>query len=121
MSIPTNLPSERQVAGLEFLKWALTKDNQNAYTLGGAIPVRQDTYEELSADPQIGWWMKAFADSTPFIRPMPRLAEAPQMFEIIDRRTVQALIGELTAEDAMAEAAAEVQAVLVDGGYPIQE
>jgi multiple sugar transport system substrate-binding protein len=121
MGIPTNLPAERQAAGLEFLKWALTKDNQNAYALAGAIPVRQDTYEELSDDPELGWWASAFAASTPFIVGQPRLPEAPQMFEVLDRITVQALIGDMTPEEAMTQAAAEVRGILEDGGYEIAD
>lgn len=119
MGIPTNLPDERKSAALTFLEWALRPENQIAYTLAGAIPVRQDTYEELSDDPDFGWWTRGFAESTPFIVGQPRLPEAPQMFEVIDRRTVQALIGDLSPEDAMAEAAAEIQGILEDGGYDI--
>jgi multiple sugar transport system substrate-binding protein len=120
MGIPTNLPSERQQAGLTFLQWALTKEAQLAYTQAGAIPVRQDVYEELSDDEEIGWWMGAVAESTPYIKPQPRIPEAPQCFEVIARRTVQALIGEMSAEDAMAEAAAEVYGILEEGGYEVR-
>jgi multiple sugar transport system substrate-binding protein len=117
MSIPRNIPSERQTSALEFLKWALTNENQVFYTQAGAIPVRQDTYEQLADDPQVGWWAKAMAESTPYIKAQPRLVETAQLVEIIDRRVVQALIGELTPEDAMMEAAKEVETILENGEY----
>jgi multiple sugar transport system substrate-binding protein len=117
MSIPRNVPPERQRAALEFLKWALTDENQQFYTRAGAIPVRQDTYEALADDPDIGWWASAMAASTPYIRAQPRLVETAQLVEIIDRRVVQALIGELTPEEAMAEGAREVETILRNGNY----
>jgi len=120
MGIPTNIPSERQVAALTFLKWALTKEAQLAYTRAGAIPVRQDVYEELSQDPDYSWWTQAMADSTPYIVGQNRLPEAPQFFEVIDRRTVQALVGELSPEEAMQGAAQEVHTILETGGYKVK-
>lgn len=120
MSIPTNVPAERQQAALTFLKWALTKDAQLYYTRAGAIPVRQDVYEELATDPELGWWTGAMAESTPYIVGQNRLPEAPQFFEVLDRRTVQALISELTPEDAMMEAAREVHTILTQAGYSVR-
>ena len=121
MSIPTNLPAERQQAALTFLKWALSKEAQIYYSQAGAIPVRQDVYEELSDDPALGWWMSAVAESTPYIVGQVRLAEAPQFFEVLDRRTVEALIGELSPEDAMMEAAREVHTILQQSGYNVRD
>jgi len=119
MGIPHNLPTERQQAALTFLKWALTKDAQVYYAQSGAIPVRQDVYEELADDPDLGWWMKAMGDSTPYIKPQPRLPETPQIIEVVDRRLGQILIEELTVEEGLAEAAQEIYDILVEGGYDV--
>lgn len=116
MGIPSNVPAERQQAALTFLKWALTKKTQLEYTKAGAIPVRQDVYQELSADPKF-WWTKAMADSTQYIKAQPRLVETAQLVEIIDRRVVEALTGKQTPENALKEAAKEVEAILKAGGY----
>lgn len=118
--IPHNLPVERKQAALAFLKWALSKDAQLFYAQSGAIPVRQDVYEEMSSDPEQGWWMKAMADSTPFIRAQPRLAETPQIIEVIDRRLKQALISEITPEQALLEASKEIHKILTDAGYKVK-
>ncbi|MCL4239594.1 MAG: extracellular solute-binding protein [Anaerolineae bacterium] len=120
MGIPHNLSDVRKASALAFLEWALTKDAQLYYAQSGAIPVRQDVYEALSEDPKLGWWMKAMGESTPFIKAQPRLAETPQIVEVIDRRTTQALIDELTPEEAMAEAAKEIHQILVSGGYTVK-
>ena len=120
MGIPHNLPDERKQAALTFMTWALSKDAQMFYAQAGAIPVRQDVYEEMSSDPTRGCWMKAMADSTPFIHAQPRLAETPQIIEVIDRRLKQALISEITPEQALAEAAKEIYKILTDAGYKVK-
>jgi multiple sugar transport system substrate-binding protein len=120
MGIPHNLPMERKKAALAFLDWALTKDAQMAYAKAGAIPVRQDVYDELANDPKLGWWMQAMAKSTPYIKAQPRLKETPQIVEVIDRRTSEAIIDQLSPEDALWEAAQEIHKILVDGGYNVK-
>ncbi|MDY7042349.1 MAG: extracellular solute-binding protein [Chloroflexota bacterium] len=120
MGIPHNLPIERKQAALAFLNWALSKEAQLFYAQSGAIPVRQDVYEELADDPKLGWWMKAMADSTPYIYAQPRLAETPQIVEVVNRRLQQAVIEEISAEDALWEAAQEIHKILEDGGYKVK-
>jgi multiple sugar transport system substrate-binding protein len=120
MGIPHNLPPERQKAALAFLEWALTKDAQIFYAKSGAIPVRQDVYEELADDPDLGWWMKAMGDSTPYIKAQPRLLETPQIVEVVNRRLGQIVIDELTVEEGLAEASQEIYDILVEGGYDVK-
>lgn len=120
MSVPHNLPDERKQAALAFLNWALSKDAQLFYAQSGAIPVRQDVYEEMANDPKKGWWMQAMADSTPFIHAQPRLAETPQIIEVLDRRLKQALISEITPEQALSEGAKEIYKILSDAGYKVK-
>ena len=120
MGIPHNLPMERKQAALAFLEWALTKEAQLAYAKAGAIPVRQDVYDELANDPKLGWWMQGMAKSTPYIKAQPRLKETPQIVEVIDRRASEAIIDQLSPEDALWEAAQEIHKILVDGGYKVK-
>lgn len=120
MGIPHNLPDERKQAALAFLNWALTKDAQLFYAQSGAIPVRQDVYEEMANDPKLGWWMKAMADSTRFIHAQPRITETPQIIEVLDRRLSQALISEITPEQALLEGAREIHKILTDAGYKVK-
>ncbi|MEO0563192.1 MAG: extracellular solute-binding protein, partial [Chloroflexota bacterium] len=120
MSHPSNLPLERQQAGLEFVKWLTTKENQVAYTLAGAIPVRQDAYEELSTDEQVGWWTGAFAESTPFIKPETRLPETPVIRDSVSTRMAQAYVDEISADEAVELMASEIRAIMEDAGYSLE-
>lgn len=119
MGIPANLPAERQRAALAFLEWALTMEAQLYYAESGAIPVRQDVFEELGQRPGFEW-MAAMSASTPFIKAQPRLPETPQILEVLNRRAGEALIGELGPEEAMREAAREIHAILEKAGYPLK-
>lgn len=119
MGIPENLPDERKEAALEFLRYALTKDAQMHYARSGAIPVRQDVYEELGQEEGFRW-MQAMADSTPYIRAQPRVAEAPQIIEVINRYASEALLEQMSPEDALQQAAEEVHAILVNAGHSVR-
>ena len=119
MCHPANLPDERAAAGLEFVKWLTTKDNQLAYAKAGAIPVRQDTYEELATDEVVGWWTSAFAESTPFLHPETRLPETPLIRDSVTTRMAQAYVDEISAEEAVSLMASEIRTVMEDAGYSV--
>jgi multiple sugar transport system substrate-binding protein len=119
MCHPDNLPAERAAAGLEFVKWLTTKDNQFAYAKAGAIPVRQDTYEELATDEVVGWWTSAFAESTSFLHPETRLPETPLIRESVSTRLAQTYVDEISAEEAVALMASEIRTVMEDAGYTV--
>lgn len=119
MCHPNNLPVERAAAGLEFVKWLTTKDNQLAYAKAGAIPVRQDTYEELATDEVVGWWTSAFAESTPFLHPETRLPETPLIRDSVATRMAQAYVDEISAEEAVSLMASEIRTVMEDAGYSV--
>lgn len=119
MSLPANIGQTRQEAGLTFLKWATQAEQQVAYALAGAIPVRQDTYEELSTHETLGWWTSAFAESTPFIRALPRIPETPEFRSSVNLRMAQAYAGEIPVDEAVALMGQETRAVLEGAGYPL--
>ena len=117
MGIPKNLPDKRKQAGLTFLKWALTKDAQMEYTKFGAVPVRQDVYtSELANQPQYRW-MKAMADSTPFIGENIRIPEGTQVTDSIELHFNEAVAGLITGDQAVEKMAQEIYAVLQKAGY----
>ena len=120
MGIPDNQQMEDKQAGLTFLKWLLGKEQQKAYTLAGAIPVRQDAYEELATDEKVGWWCKAFAESTPFIKSAPRLAETSQLRDIVATRMAQAYVDEIPVDEAIELMAQECRAILEENGYDVE-
>jgi len=119
MAMPKNMSDKRKKAGLTFLNWMTGREQQIAYTLAGAIPVRQDAYVSLSNDPKVGWWTKAFAESTPFIRDLPRLPETPQIRQSLMKRMAQAYINEISVENAAELIAKETRAIMLKAGYDL--
>lgn len=118
MGIPQNLPDARKQAALDFMRWALTEEAQLLYARAGAIPVRQDVYETLGQEEGFRW-MQAMADSTPYIQPQPRVAEAPQIIQAFRDQVAAALLGQVTPEQALQAAAAEIHRIMVAGGYDV--
>lgn len=119
MGIPTNLPDERQRAALDFLEWALTQEAQEYYARAGAIPVRQDVYEELGQEEGFEW-MQAFAESTPYIHEQPRVVEAPEIIEVFQRWVGEAVLESVTPEEAMDQAAEEIHEIMEAAGYDVE-
>ena len=62
----------RKKAALEFLTWATGKKAEQGYAEANGIPVREDVYQEMAKNTKF-WWAKAVADSTPYIKPFPRV------------------------------------------------
>jgi multiple sugar transport system substrate-binding protein len=118
MGIPQNLPDARKEAALAFMRWALTEDAQMLYARAGAIPVRQDVYETLGQEDGFRW-MQAMAASTPYIQAQPRVAEAPQIIQAFGTQVAAALLGQVTAQQALEAAAAEIHRIMVAGGHDV--
>lgn len=117
MGIPRNLPDDDKREALEFMKWATSFEAQVEYAKAGAIPVRQDVYtSELANTPQFRY-MKAMAESTPYIDPILRIPEAPQIWEVLGLRLNQALMGELEAREALDLMAKEIYEIMNEAGY----
>jgi len=119
MGIPQNLPTARKKAALNFLTWATSKKAQMAYARAGAIPVRQDVFEELG-DEQKYAWMKAMAQSTPYIKAQPRLRESAQIIEILNRYLPQVISGGAKSAPTLDAAAREIHKVLIGAGYKVK-
>ena len=117
MGVPQNLPDARKQAAFDFLKYATSKDAQLDYARAGGIPTRQDVYEELGQEEDFEW-MAAVADSTPYIKGLPRVAESAQITDVLERYAGQVLLGEQSPE-AMSQAAEEVRTILREGGYTL--
>lgn len=116
-SIPKNIPKDRQVAALTFLKWFQTAPAQQIVAAAGAPPIRRDTLEsELSKKPEHRW-MKAMVDSAPYPRSMYTVPEGPQIVSVLELRLNEAVIGEKTSVAALNAMAAEIEDIMKKGGY----
>ena len=116
--VPKNVPKARQTAAVAFLSWFQTRGAQMKYLQAGAPPVRQDVLSDpgLWRDPK-NRWMKAMAESSPFVRLMWSMPEGSQIGDVLELRLNQAVIGELPTARALNMIADEAHAIMVRGGY----
>lgn len=116
MTVPKNLPLERQRATLAFARWFLTAGAQRAYAEAGAIPVRSDTFtSDLASRPEFRW-MRAYIDSQPLARQVLGFAEGAQVEQVMGLRLNQALIGEISSSRALNLAAREIEEIFQRNG-----
>lgn len=115
-AIARNVPRERQLAALEFLRWFQTLDHQLAYTRYGAVPVRSDLgNSELARDPKFRF-LKAQSENSRVARMYAVVAESAQMNTILSLRLNECIIGKASVPETLNRAAAEVQEVIARGG-----
>ena len=115
--IPKNIPKERQVAALTFLKWFSSLPAQTIYAQTGQPPIRRDVYElPFMKTPEFRW-ARAVADSSPNARMMYTVPEGPQIVSILELRLNQAVIGEKTTIDALNTMAVEIEDLMKKAGY----
>jgi len=115
--IPKNIPKERQVAALAFLRWFQTYDAQVKYAQAGQPPIRKDVFDAPFMKTPPYRWSSAVAQSTPNARMMYTVPEGPQIVSVLELRLNQALIGEKTSADALNTMAAEIQDIMQKAGY----
>lgn len=119
MGIPHNLPMDHKKAALAFLEWAMSFKAEMAYAEAGGIPVRQDVYQEMAKDPKY-WWAQAAADSSPYIKPLPRVAPAAQIVTLLEDQIKQVIAKQLDPDTMMKNAAQQIQKMMTDAGYQME-
>ncbi len=116
--IPRNVPKDRQMAALAFLKWFQTREAQVTYTKAGAPPVRLDVLNDPELNRKAEFrWMKALADGLLTARQPWTVPEGAQITAVLDLRLNQAVIGELTAAAALNKSAEEIHDIMRKVGY----
>jgi multiple sugar transport system substrate-binding protein len=118
MGIPHNLPAERKRAALTFLQWAMTLKAETAYADAGGIVVRDDVYKAMAQDPKF-WWAKAVSDSTPYIRPFPRVSPASEIHLLLNDLLRQTVAKQVEPDAMLSQAAQKIQALMTEAGYPM--
>ena len=116
-AIPKNIPQDRQVAALAFLKWFQTAKAQQIVAAAGAPPIRRDTLESELSKKTEHRWMKAMVDSAPNTRSMYTVPEGPQIVSVLELRLNQALIGEKGTAESLNSMAGEIAEIMRKGGY----
>ncbi len=116
-AIPKNIPKDRQVAALAFLRWFQTYDAQVKYAQAGQPPIRRDVYEAPFMKAPAYRWTSAVSESSPNARMMYTVPEGPQIVSVLELRLNQAVIGEKTSADALNTAASEIYEIMRKAGY----
>jgi len=117
-SVPKNVPKDRQMAAMAFLKWFQTREAQLIYTKAGSPPVRLDVLNdpELSQKPEFRW-MKALAEGLLTARQPLTVPEGAQIAAVLDLRLNQAAAAEMTSAAALNKCAEEIYDIMKKGGY----
>ena len=115
-AIARNVPHDRQLAALQFLRWFQTLDHQLAYTRYGAVPVRVDLgSSELASEPKFRF-LKAQSENSRVARMYAVVPEAAQMSSILSLRLNECIIGKASVPETLNRAATEVQDLMARGG-----
>lgn len=116
MAVPHNISEPRQQAALAFINYFLTEDAQAAYAEGGGIPVNINVLRGPLAEEARFRWMKPYAATLETATAVLQYAEGPQVEQAIGLRLNQAVIGELSAVEALNAAAEDIHKIFMDGG-----
>ena len=116
--IAANVTPEQQAAALDFVNWFLTKEAQTAYVKAGGVPVRGDLADQFQGDPAFDY-LKAFSANAEVAHMNMPLIEGIEIRDVISLELNLALIGELSAKDALNAAALKTHEILVRAGYTV--
>ena len=116
MGVPANIPSARKEAAMAFISYFLTKEAQEVYAEAGGIPVRTDVLRGPLAEREEFRWMKPYADAAEGASQVLMYKEGAEVEQVIGLRLNQAVIGELTASEALNTAAEEIHAIFEKSG-----
>ena len=117
-AIPTNVAEEDKATAYEFLNWFLGKEQQLLYVQSGGIPVRDDLADAAGDEPAFAFLPAFSANASVSQMNMP-LPEGAQIRDAISVFLNQAVIGEITATEALNQSAEAMQRILEDAGYTL--
>jgi len=117
-AIPRNVPRDRQMAALAFLKWFQTREAQVIYAKAGAPPVRLDVLNDPGLNQQREFrWMKPLAEGLLTARILWTVTDGAQVSSVLDLRLNQAITGEMTSAQALNKSAEEIYEIVKKAGY----
>ena len=116
-AIARNVPKDRQLAALEFIKWFGTLEHQLDYTRFGAVPVRVDVADsDLANEPKYRF-LKAQVANSRVARMYAVVPEAAQLNDILSLGLNECVLGKTKPADALNKAAAECYEIIKRGGH----
>ena len=94
---------------------ALREENQRG-AAALAVPTRQAVVKDPALAEKFRWY-PAVSEALALGQPMPSLPEFSEASEVINKRIVQAVVGQMETKAALDAAAIEVQSMLSERGY----
>ena len=119
--IASNVPESQQKAALDFFKWFLEKENQANYVLDGGVPVRGDLGDTKQASEPVFAFIPAFSENAANARMNMPLVQGTQISDAISVHLNRAVIGEITATEALNASADDMYKILTGAGYDVKE
>lgn len=116
LGIPENISDERKQAAMEFIRYFLTEDAQTAYAEGGGIPVHNAVLRGPLSQEHRYRWMQPYADAAEEAVQVLMYREGAQVDSALGLRLNQAVIGELTAVEALNAAAEDIHTIFERSG-----
>jgi multiple sugar transport system substrate-binding protein len=108
-SIVLTQSSQNKAAAAEFMRFLLSEEVQLELAAVGQMPVLSSLAEEL---PDVQPYYAAFVEQVENARPRPPTPAWPRVEEVLSREVQLALRGEKSVEQALGEAASEIDGLL---------
>ena len=118
--IPANISEERQAAALAFLTWFQTQAVQTAYIQAGGVPVRGDLGGgELESDPKYRF-IEAWSQNATYATMGLPVEQGAEISDAIAVFLNRAVIGEITATEALNRSAAAIADIMTRAGIDVR-
>ena len=117
-----NKYAEQKDMAWEYIKWFTSQEILKQFVLAGGPPARMSHM----TDPDVlaaQWWVPTVAESVPYTYAdcRPRIPESREIITTIGNYISEAIVGNMTAEEAMKAADADVAALLKEAGYVVNQ
>ena len=117
LAVASQADEAEQAAAYLFIQWATSKANAREYLERGGVPARQSVYEgdDLEAFKFVPALVESWQDGVPEFRP--RVAEWPEITEIVQEWGTKMMLGDVTTEEGATEIGTRMESVLEEAGY----
>ncbi|QOR72441.1 extracellular solute-binding protein [Ruania alkalisoli] len=117
LTIPADLPEERQQAALDFITWVTSEEGQEVFVTNGGIPTRSDVLDAEGLDESALAYLDAVSASAETARGTLRLPFIGEFLSVTEPALANIAAGEVTPEEGLAALQEELTAIVTEGGY----
>jgi multiple sugar transport system substrate-binding protein len=117
-----NKASKKKALAWDYIKWFTSQEIHKKFVLAGGPPSRLSTLQDAEVRSKQPWASTLFeSQAASFADCRPRIPESFQIIDTIGLYISKALNNQLSVEDAMKQANAELKTLLKKKGYMIHE